>query len=142
MSEASKRRGDPIEAVETDEFHLIQDEVESTPLAGYAASSNLPTVTVRGALLPPGVSDVSTWSRTVCTLPKVEKMELTYAELVDKSKTDSDLFRYLRWVQSNGPVSGKVKDLADYLQASGYDLKEQHAAAKCFPGTSEFRKLK
>eukprot|EP00435_Cladocopium_sp_Y103_P034844 s4283_g9.t1 len=147
MNDASKRRGDEISenVSEHGDFQLIRD----SPKTGGSDSSTQVaadgTVTIRGVILPRGVADLDTWGRTVCTLPKVEKRGMNYEELIEESKKSPDTLRYLRWVKANAPVSAKVKDLGDYMQASGVSLSDEQSGAAtsvCYPGTTEVRKLK
>ena len=147
MSDASKRRGDEISenVSEHGEFQLVCDSPKTGGSNSTTQVATDGTTVIRGVALPRGVSDLDTWGRTVCTLPKVEKRGMNYAELIAESKISTDTLRYLRWVKSNAPVSAKVKDLGDYMLASGISLSDEQsgaAASVCYPGTTEVRKLK
>ena len=143
MSDAAKRRGDEIS--ESDDFQLVRGSPKTAGSSAHTLISEDGAMLVRDVPLPRGVTDLETWGRTVCTLLKVEKRGLTYAELIKESKTCPDILRYLRWVKSNAPISAKVKDLGDFIRASGISLLDEQSEAatfQCHPGTSEVRKLK
>jgi hypothetical protein len=113
MSDAAKRRGDEIS--ESDGFQLVRDSPKTAGSDVLTQVSEDGAVTVRGVPLPRGVTDLDTWGRTVCTLPKVEKRGMNFDELIKESKTCPDTLRCLRWVRSNAPISAKVKDLGDFM---------------------------
>ena len=50
--------------------------------------------------LPNGISNISMWGRTKCTLPKVEKLGLTYEGLVTIAKTDREMASYVKWLKN------------------------------------------
>lgn len=130
MTDASKRRGDDIS--ELDGYQLVEESSSSE-------ESDDPKVQ-----LPKGVPDISTWGRTLCTLPKLAKLKASYDELTVKAKTSEEIASYLKWVMNNGSKSAKVQDLCDFLEAVGYDPnpKPKVPSSKCFPGTTEERVLK
>eukprot|EP00435_Cladocopium_sp_Y103_P024437 s1030_g6.t1 len=142
MSDASKRRGDDIS--ELDGFDLIQDE-ETGHCDPSVHGDEHGVITIRGITAPDGIKDIQTWGRTVCTLPKVEKRHLSYQELVQEAKTSTEMLKYLQWVRKNPQISSKVKDLSDYLKASGERMTDEQSeipSSVCYAGTSEIRKLK
>ncbi|CAK9111802.1 Uncharacterized protein SCF082_LOCUS51855 [Durusdinium trenchii] len=63
--------------------------------------------------LPTGVSSTENWGTTVCRLPKVSALGLSYQELV----AQKDHHKYLTWVQGHGlHRDGRFGDLAAYLE--------------------------
>ena len=140
MSDASKRRGDDL--TEQEEFQLIADETGGSDLNHQV---NGVEVIIRGVKAPEGIPDIHTWSRTVCTLPKMEKRNLSYKEMVEEAKTSTEMLTYLRWVRKNPQISAKVKDLSDYLKAAGERMTDEQSAVPSsgyYPGSTEARKLK
>ena len=91
--------------------------------------------------LPPGISCVADWSSTICRLPKVQKLNMSYAELVASREHQS----YLVWVQQHGKGrGGRFEDLSKYLDAikfadsKGYSKDPQQT----FPDSLEKREKK
>ena len=142
MSDASKRRGDDLS--EPDEFQVIAD-LDETGGSDQNTQVNGVEVIIRGIKAPEGIPDLPTWGRTVCTLPKVEKRNVSYSELVQEAKTSTEMLNYLCWVRKNPQISSKFKDLSDYLKAAGERMTDEQSAVPSFgyyPGSTEVRKLK
>jgi len=60
--------------------------------------------------LPVGTLTVEEWSRTVIKLPKVAKLNLTYAEFIIKAEGDTDLSQYGEFMLANfGPYAKTQK---------------------------------
>lgn len=90
--------------------------------------------------LPAGIMSLSDWSSTICRLPKVSKLNLTYDDLVNDKSYES----YLLWVQAHGKgKNGKFGDFAAYLEAIRYaeGVNKGHTsdASASFPGSTEKR---
>lgn len=142
MSDASKRRGDDL--TEQEEFQLIAD-LDETGGSDLNHQVNGVEVIIRGVKAPEGIPDIHTWGRTVCTLPKVEKRNISYKEMVEEAKTSTEMLNYMRWVRKNPQISAKVKDLSDYLKAAGERMTDEQSAVPTsgyYPGSTEARKLK
>ena len=86
--------------------------------------------------LPPGVKDLATWGRTVCTLPRVGARKMSYDEMaIDEG---ADMVKYLDWTLCN-KNNGKSPKVASYLKA----IKWRDASSgDAVPGTAERRVYK
>ena len=85
---------------------------------------------------PPGITSLKDWGLTICRLPKVASLDLTYEELASQPERAS----YLGWIKSYGiNKGGRLEDLARYLEAINYMGKDPKS---CYPGTSEIREKK
>ena len=74
-----------------------------------------------GVKLPNGIESLHHWGSTLCVLPKVAKMRLNYRELVDRSRHDEDLRKYLlMFILRHQGNSDRVHDLKNYLRAIRY----------------------
>ncbi|CAE7940412.1 unnamed protein product, partial [Symbiodinium necroappetens] len=68
-----------------------------------------------------GVTSLAQWGQTLSTLRKVVSLKLSYAELMELSKSDREIYSYLYvFVLFFTGNSAKVKDVQKYLVASGY----------------------
>ena len=78
--------------------------------------------------------------KTLCQLPKVAKLHLSYAELVIRAQTDKEINTYLgEYILNHKTSSLKVADLKQYLQYVGF-VKDQKTY---IPGSSTIeRKMK
>ena len=103
---------------------------------GYATTSEPPS----SAGLPKGLTSVEEWGKTLCQLPKVAKLHLSYAELVIRAQTDKEINTYLgEYILNHKTSSLKVADLKQYLQYVGF-VKDQKTY---IPGSSTIeRKMK
>lgn len=112
----------------------------------FPSSKKKPGPKDQTVVFPEGISDLRTWGRTICTLPKISARKKTYDELIDQCKTDDELREYVQWVQDNGThISGKVRDFADYMRASNLSMSTLLACGSnkiYYPGTDEERVLK
>jgi hypothetical protein len=89
--------------------------------------------------LPPGVSSIKEWGKTLCELPAVARQKLSYEALAqDESQTD-----YLLWILKQGASKGpRVADLANYLQAIKFTEKcNGLATGPPYPGSNVVRKF-
>lgn len=115
---------------------LLQSRLE-----GGVHSSQVPITPEKKKInLPAGIVSLSDWGSTVCRLPKVSKMGLTYEELVK----DKGYQSYLLWIQSHGKnKDGRFGDFAAYLAAicyaEGVSDKCTSDASSSFPGSTERR---
>lgn len=159
MTDASKRQGSDIsELLEAEEFAMVSpgmSPIQSPERLIRAAQQQLPlnpgakSKMTQGTMsseisLPEGIPDLETWGRTICTLPKMADRENTYAELVQAAPTDPAVRSYLQYAKSHGHVSGKVKDLGDYLKMSRAVLSENcgQSSKLCYPGSNKERQFK
>lgn len=128
MTDASKRRFDDSDF---SDFELADFRCSQAPVA--------PTTTpYQTTQFPDGVTSLAQWGQTLCTLPKVVGLKLSYAELVELSKSDREIFSYLNvFILSFTGNSAKVKDLQKYLVASGYK-----PPAPYYEGSKEVRVFK
>lgn len=79
--------------------------------------------------LPSGVDSLEEWSRTVCELPKVAALKMTYAQLqADAEKGNQDVKNYLIFVLGYNGSSERTKDFAAYLRATGYNHSKSYFA--------------
>ena len=109
---------------------------------GYASSAPLAgtAMPVDPALLPPGVKDLEEWGRTICELPKVKDLNMSYKELrLAADSGDSDKGKYLAWVRSFNGQSVRTLDFQRYLRAVD---SIQAVPQTYFPGSGEVRRLK
>lgn len=96
-------------------------------------------------LLPEGVVSLTQWGQTLLTLPKYAKLQLSYAQMVEKAavdleKGDPDLHQYLSWVVNyTSTKSLKTLDFAKYLQAIKWNVKTK--TGPYFPGSQEVRRF-
>lgn len=91
--------------------------------------------------LPAGVSSVDDWGSTVCRLPKVSALGLSYKELV----AQKEHHKYLTWVQGHGlHRDGRFGDLAAYLERINFSegINRSSDPTVTFAGSSEKRERK
>jgi hypothetical protein len=90
-----------------------------------------------GVKLPPGITDLKDWGTTICKLPKVAGLKLSYEELVQDPKNHQE---YLTWVLKHGAYrGGRLEDLCLYLKVIKYDQKPGLSTDQLFLGTQEIR---
>lgn len=153
MTDASKRRKSESEIELEEEFEHIDPFVkfEMAQLeTGKPQSSSevpvvktlvkLPLVNVGGVKIPPSQKDMEDWSTTVCELPKVVALEMSYAELV----ADPEHMEYLIWVRTHGvKKGGRFEDFSLFLQAIDYSRERVCPSShNTYPGTNQVRKKK
>ena len=68
----------------------------------------------KAVVLPNGISSLTEWGATICTLPKVKSQHLRYHEMLTMSHESKDMCSYLQWVRTSGISSAKVQDLKSY----------------------------
>ena len=148
MSDASKRQRGP-EDWELEEWEAIayqeqQKALHDERLQAGGASSQMPVLPAGPGVLityPPGISSLEDWGTTICRLPKVSKMDVSYAKMTK----DSSLEKYLVWVEQHGTgKGGRFEDLCAYLKAIDYTAsKKLGSSSKCtYPGGTEIREKK
>ena len=95
----------------------------------------VPMVNVGNIPIPPDNTDLVDWSTTVCELPKVLALHLSYAELVADPE---------HMVKSHGvKKGGRFEDLSLFLHAVGYSKERFFPSAhNVYPGTNQVRKKK
>lgn len=97
----------------------------------------VPPSTGDSVVFPPGVTSLEDWSTTVCELPKVASLDMTYGELVASGKHNE----YLLWVLNHGlGRSGRLGDLANYLCAIQFGMQNDPKAT--YPDSKSIRKKK
>lgn len=142
MTDASKRHRDADDELwaesECDEGSWSLPMPEPGP-----STDQLPVkpVTPGKVQLPPGVSSIEEWGRTVCELPAVMQLKKSYAELMK----DSSQVSYLKWVARHETGMGpRVTDLAKYLKAMKFEEEcdQGKSSSAIFPGTTIIRKFK
>ena len=100
------------------------------PVAPAAAAGNVQ--------LPTGVNSVTQWGNTLCVLPKVAALKLSYSELVLRAVEDKEVRSYLdNFVRKYQGTSARVKDLRLYLEAS-----QGAGPVLYYEGSSEVRRFK
>ena len=96
-------------------------------------------VTRRGTpvLLPPGVSSLEKWSRTVLDFGKYMSLNLTYGQMI--SSADSDIRSYVKWCRGQvDNAEGFLKDFGMFILASEFSPDQ----GPVIPGTSHARKIR
>ena len=152
MSDASKRRC-PDESA-SHEFEFLHDPEEFTEesMSAGVAQHSMPVMPKSMASpirklaapinseLPEGVSTFEEWGRTICDLPKVKDLEMSYRELVNRADAgDRELAKYLGWVKGFNGNSARTKDFKRFLLT---DDAMKASPRVYFPGTSEIRRVK
>ena len=68
-----------------------------------------------------GIDSLKEWGSTLCELPKVKKLNLSYEQLTQRAMEGDTIFRdYLIWWYGPGAkVSRMVEDLVNYVKAIG-----------------------
>lgn len=143
MSDACKRH------LSDDEDELYSEEFERVSMVGSFPAEHalpgcsqkpVPPLEMKGIKFPPGVVSLEDWGSTVCKLPKVSNLQVSYAEMVADQSTHGD---YLLWVWKHGEKKGgRLEDLFLYLKAINYGSKHVHAETEVFPGTNLVRERK
>ena len=142
MTDASKRHRDADDELWAESE--CDDGSWSIPVQESGSSADqLPVKpTTPGKLqLPPGVSSIEEWGRTVCELPAVMQLKKSYAEIVK----DPNQVSYLKWVARHEVGMGpRVADLARYLKAVKFEesCDQGKSSGAIFPGTNIIRKFK
>ena len=121
MSDASKRLRDQRDIELDEQWEPVAYSEPEKPMCEdrlnpYKMNDQKPIMSKpeTSVVLPPGISCIADWSTTICRLPKVQKLGMTYAELV----ASRDHHGYLTWIQQHGKGrGGKFEDLACYLEA-------------------------
>lgn len=147
MSDASKRRLHSMEETDDEEFQMIPGHSppskKQTPVLPDKTKSEKPW---NVSTLPSGIQSLSHWGQTICELPKVAHMDLSYEEMITKAKTNSMVADYLKWVFTAGVKSDKVDDLKAYLKARKWNPTTKEADSDktelTYPGTSYVRRMK
>ena len=120
--------GQPLDNPDEDEdfgYERVQ-----APVAPAAVAGNVQ--------LPAGVNSVTQWGNTLCVLPKVAALKLSYSELVLRAVEDKEVRSYLdNFVRKYQGTSARVKDLRLYLEAS-----QGVGPVLYYEGSSEVRRFK
>ena len=126
MNDSAKRLRDQRD-IELDEawepVHYSEEHqpLEKERLGGHMSHDQKPVIPEKmdksKICFPAGVTRLKDWGSTVCRLPKVSKLGLSYQELTSKTEYQS----YLIWVQAHGKDrDGRFGDFAAYLSAIDY----------------------
>ena len=153
MSDACKRRITGPEAELLIEA-AIQDDYEEAMVERAIAKFNgdqsplcldLPFTVVSESdgyprsKLPPGFDSLAAWGRTICDLPQVRQLEMSYAELHSAGENcDAKIASYCEWIRTYNGTSGCAIDFRKYLAA----VDELRGPRNYFPGTQIVRRLK
>ena len=143
MSDASKRRRSPApsEGWEQVQYPQTSGGYSSGPM-GTSESGQTDAGGIQQAALPEGIPSLTRWSETLCELPKVAKLNYSYAELVQASYQDESLKKYLlSYVLTFRGSSDRVKDLRLFLEAIGYTGSET-PVLRYGSATSDIRRFK
>ena len=79
------------------------------------------------------------WGKSVCKMPKVRNLGLTYEELISRAKWDDDVHGYLSWIKSTygtggtGIIPEKITaavDLALYMEAIQWKSASDQKSSK------------
>ena len=100
---------------------LVKDRMEKKPVDQMPIH---PVSAGKKCVLPPGISSVSEWGQTLCTLPKYAASKLSYHEMVlDESKHG-----YLTWILKHGKGrGGRFEDFSSYLEAIDFEKTSSHS---------------
>jgi hypothetical protein len=145
MSDSSKRLRSTSEDAGFEGYEHIGTPRAKQVTLSPSGGSQLPLLPGpdTGVKLSPGITDLKDWGTTVCKLPKVASLKLSYEELVQDPKNHQD---YLMWVLKHGADradrGGRLEDLRLYLKAIKYDQKPELSRDQLFPGTQEIREKK
>ena len=89
--------------------------------------------------LPPGFDSLAAWGRTICDLPKVRHLEMSYAELHSAGENGNAMIAsYCEWIRTYNGTSARAIDFRKYLAA----VNELSGPRNYFPGTQIVRRLK
>ena len=145
MADSSKRlRDDEIASFdasledETWDLPGDMDPLSSSALETQQVLSPMLSSTQKIAL-PPGISSVKEWGKTLCELPAVARLKLSY-EALSQEESQMD---YLLWILKQGASKGpRVHDLGQYLQAIKFTEKcNGLATGPPYPGSNVVRKF-
>lgn len=135
MHDGSKRRMTSPTASSVSGYAFVPVEDLTTDPPGKNDNNQEPVLP--GSGLPPGVSSLTQWGKTRCDLPKMASYKLSYAALIEKSKTDDVIREYFQWVLDRpNDRSGKVADLHAYLKAVNYQKENEKLT---YPNSKEKR---
>lgn len=130
-----------------------ENSIESTLSDGWA-----PRHECKEVPLPPGIRSFQRWGDTICVLPKVRSLDLTFRQIVMKSFEDRELRKYLSMLTSRfdterarateihkgrlqfvHEISSPAVDLCLYLAACGYHeaIEERQGTTRGY--TRKFR---
>eukprot|EP00435_Cladocopium_sp_Y103_P015305 s272_g3.t1 len=152
MTDAAKRRC-PDETTSHD-FELLHDSIESSldssPVGAPSLSLPVPPRSIATPInnsagsidtaLPDGVSSMEEWGRTVCELPKVKDLGLSYRELASRAEAgDNEMAKYLNWIRGFNGSSVRTRDFKRFLLC---DDALKSSPRVYFPGTNEIRRVK
>ena len=142
MTDASKRHRDLEEELWAESECDENSWLVPAPEPGSSVNQlPMKPMTPGKLLLPPGVSSIEEWGRTVCELPAVIQLKKSYAEIVK----DPTQVNYLNWVMRHETGMGpRVADLAKYLKAVKFDeiCDLGKSSGAIFPGTNVVCKFK
>ena len=94
----------------------------------------------QAVVLPNGISSLTEWGATICTLPKVKSQHLRYHEMLTMSHESKDMCSYLQWVRTSGISSAKVQDLKSYMEAMNF-TPGPSSSSVTYPGTQIVREF-
>ena len=146
MNDSCKRRMSASPIRTTHGFEMVEPTgskqltLKQQPIAPKAQSASKGYGSQAMTQLPDGISSSEEWGRTICSLPKVKDRKLRYHELVQQSKSDTELSDYLVWIKKAGIRSNKVDDLRSYMSYIGHD-PEYEARKITYPGSSKAREF-
>ena len=149
MNDSSKRPHSSEES-ETDEFEYIPGEPGPSQNVYKKQQPIVPRVKESQEVLrscpvelPENVNSVAEWGKTICDLPKYASRELSYVELIEKSKFNDEMKTYLDWIFNTGIKSAKADDLRAYLRAVNWKTKQDSkVTGVTYPGTTMVRRMK
>ena len=114
------------------------DQSPIAPRSGSFSVVSEPDVTSH-VQLPPGFNSLTEWGTTLCELPKVKELYLSYAETYDKAhKGDAAMAGYVVWCRNYRGTSARTVDFGKYLTA----MDELTGPKTYYPGSTYVRRLK
>jgi hypothetical protein len=134
MTDASKRGAAAISVAEDEDYFdlvetpgapavsltpLVLQPSASTPYPNPGSVGSASSGTPAGfGQLPSGILSLAMWGKTVCELPKVKHLDMSYEELA--MSTEAPIIKYLKWITGQGKsktAGALVVDLASFLKA-------------------------
>lgn len=140
MSDACKRRFDPSDPDDDEDFDLITPRIHSRKQSPVTPTTSQPPQKIK---LPEGIKSLEHWSKTMCELPKMATLEMSYGELVTESKKNPTVAKYLSWVVTAKDKGERVADLQAFLKASNWKMEDKASeSGLTYPGSAVARIMK
>eukprot|EP00435_Cladocopium_sp_Y103_P030418 s52_g7.t1 len=133
MTDTSKRR---LTAADPSTEGYGKTELKKKSDHGMAsASPNVHT-------LPPGVTDLEMWGRTIMEKGKFASRQYAYEEM--RASTEQTVSSYVEWLQNhlNDHMNAQFHDFVSYVKAKDFEMSKGSSSGSMIPGSTQTRKLK